>query len=268
MDRQAQAQIQKDEGNREFKSGNYKQAIYCYSKAIELDPQNHLLYGNRAQTFINLKMPLEAEADCNQALEIEPNFVKGYFRRGSIRKQCQRWSEAMSDFRQVLSREPGNRMAQQEVQQLEEVLQRLDPKARKTGQSQGQEKAKEVPLKVSDMLETPLVPVKVPTQPPESGYQFELDWRELVGHDRDQLRVQYMEMMGTQTLAKIFHHSMEPSLFSDIIKALICSKRTEFQFEVLFTLTRMDRFDFIFLFLDEAEKQSECPFDLTSISTF
>ena len=44
----------KEEGNIAFGNGNFKQALKCYSAAIELNPSNHIYFANRANAHIEL----------------------------------------------------------------------------------------------------------------------------------------------------------------------------------------------------------------------
>ena len=46
---------QKDLGNEEFKQKNYEKAIEHYTKAIEDNPVDHTIYGNRSASYHNLK---------------------------------------------------------------------------------------------------------------------------------------------------------------------------------------------------------------------
>ncbi|KZT26913.1 hypothetical protein NEOLEDRAFT_1042914, partial [Neolentinus lepideus HHB14362 ss-1] len=38
----------KDQGNKAFQAKDYDKAIELFNQAIELDPQNHVLYSNRS----------------------------------------------------------------------------------------------------------------------------------------------------------------------------------------------------------------------------
>ena len=41
-------------GNKEFTKGNYEMAIHLWTKALELDPKNHILYSNRSGAYSKL----------------------------------------------------------------------------------------------------------------------------------------------------------------------------------------------------------------------
>jgi tetratricopeptide (TPR) repeat protein len=45
----------KELGNEQFKAKNYKQAIEFYTQAIEENPTDHLIYGNRSVSHHHLK---------------------------------------------------------------------------------------------------------------------------------------------------------------------------------------------------------------------
>ena len=94
---ETQAEEKKNLGNEEFKKGNYQKAIKFYTEAIsKYNPSltNHILifielkgysgnaaiYTNRAASYIQLKDFTKALADCNQALNLNPQFGKAYKR--------------------------------------------------------------------------------------------------------------------------------------------------------------------------------------------
>lgn len=116
------ALIEKEKGNRLFKDGRYDEAIESYGIGIECDPQNPVLYANRAMAFLRKNMFGAAEEDCNRALEWDPNYVKAYHRRGLARQSLSKKALAAEDFRMVLSLEPNNKEARQHLTKLEKEL--------------------------------------------------------------------------------------------------------------------------------------------------
>lgn len=68
-DKIAQVNELKDQGNKAFQAKDYDTAVTLFTKAIELDPQNHVLFSNRSAAKAGKKewaAALEdAEAVCN-----------------------------------------------------------------------------------------------------------------------------------------------------------------------------------------------------------
>lgn len=66
----------KDQGNSCFKNGDYTTAIAHYTRAIKHEGGACAAYANRAMCSIKLGRWTEAEADCNEALMLEPTYLK------------------------------------------------------------------------------------------------------------------------------------------------------------------------------------------------
>ena len=68
-DKITQANELKDQGNKAFQAKDYDAAIDLFTKAIELDPQNHVLFSNRSAAKAGKKQWAaalkDAEAVCN-----------------------------------------------------------------------------------------------------------------------------------------------------------------------------------------------------------
>jgi len=73
----------KDEGNTFFKAGEHLKAAAAYTKAIKLEPDNHVYYSNRSQAFLKLSKVAKAIEDADKCIQLNPEFVKGYHRKAS-----------------------------------------------------------------------------------------------------------------------------------------------------------------------------------------
>lgn len=56
--------------------GDFERALQCYTKAIQLDPDNHLYYSNRAAVYMKQKKYENAANDSKKCIELKPNFAK------------------------------------------------------------------------------------------------------------------------------------------------------------------------------------------------
>ena len=56
--------------------GEFEQAVELYTEAINLDPQNHVLYGNRSAAFIRTRQYERALEDGRYAVQLQPGWSK------------------------------------------------------------------------------------------------------------------------------------------------------------------------------------------------
>ena len=74
----------KEQGNKLFAARNYEAAIECYTKALTKNPSVPHYFTNRALCSLNQKRWPQAISDAKQALEKDPNLVKGHFYLGEF----------------------------------------------------------------------------------------------------------------------------------------------------------------------------------------
>lgn len=88
----------KDKGNDAFSAGNYTDAVNFYTKAIEIDSGNHVLYSNRSAAYAKAGKYDEALKDANKVLDINPTWVKGLSRKVAALIGMKRHDEAFEIF--------------------------------------------------------------------------------------------------------------------------------------------------------------------------
>ena len=96
------AMILKDKGNTEFQNHNYKKAIEFYSKAIDLEPENHTFYSNRSAAYKSYGKFDEALDDANKCIELQADWAKGYVRKGTVYIQQNKLDLAEEVYKQGL----------------------------------------------------------------------------------------------------------------------------------------------------------------------
>lgn len=70
-------------GNDLFKTERFTEACSAYGEGLRLDPSNSVLYCNRAACWFKLGQWERSLDDCNQALRIQPNYIKALLRRAA-----------------------------------------------------------------------------------------------------------------------------------------------------------------------------------------
>ncbi|KAJ1692016.1 hypothetical protein LUZ63_016171 [Rhynchospora breviuscula] len=115
------AEALKDEGNSQFKVGNYLKAAALYTQAIKLQPNNATLYSNRAAAFLHLVKLNKALADADTTISLNPNWEKGYFRKGCVLESMHRYDDAISAFQQALHHNPHNSEVSTKIKRLNQL---------------------------------------------------------------------------------------------------------------------------------------------------
>ncbi|KAF9023391.1 TPR-like protein [Hymenopellis radicata] len=78
----AKAEKFKATGNSQMTSKQYDDAIASYSEAIAIDSENPIYYSNRAAAYSSKGDHLAAVGDAEQAISVDPTYVKAYHRLG------------------------------------------------------------------------------------------------------------------------------------------------------------------------------------------
>ncbi|WAR25055.1 RPAP3-like protein [Mya arenaria] len=116
------AVLEKDKGNEHFKKGQFDAAIECYTRGADLDPTNPLLPANRAMAMLKQDKFAAAELDCSIALTLDPLYTKAYLRRGTARLGLHKYIDAKADYERVLQLEPNNKKAKSDLELIEKEL--------------------------------------------------------------------------------------------------------------------------------------------------
>lgn len=114
----------KTEGNNLLAAGKLDDAIDAYTKAIENDGANAVYYANRSSAYIKQEMYAFAVKDADMAIGIDPNYVKGYYRRGTALLASGSPSDALPDFEEALRRCPNSKEAKMHVKACVDIMKR------------------------------------------------------------------------------------------------------------------------------------------------
>uniref|UniRef100_T1IPV7 Stress-induced-phosphoprotein 1 n=1 Tax=Strigamia maritima TaxID=126957 RepID=T1IPV7_STRMM len=107
-DQKIEANKLKDLGNGSLSAGNIDQAIEYYSKAINLDDQNHVLFSNRSAAYVQVNRFEEALKDAQETIALQPAWGKGYSRKGAALEYMGKYQEALNAYEEGLKKDPAN----------------------------------------------------------------------------------------------------------------------------------------------------------------
>ncbi|XP_024916717.1 hsp70-Hsp90 organizing protein [Cynoglossus semilaevis] len=91
-----------EKGIKLVQEGQYAQAVIMFTEAIRCDPKDNRFFGNRSYCYYCLEQYPPALADAERAIQLAPDWPKGYFRKGSALMGMKRYSEAETAMEQVL----------------------------------------------------------------------------------------------------------------------------------------------------------------------
>ncbi|KAH9579898.1 STI1 domain [Trypanosoma melophagium] len=112
----------KDKGNELMGMAKYNEAIAAYTKAIEIEPTNHIFFANRAAAHTHLKDYRSAIIDCERAIAINPNYSKAYSRLGTSFFYEGNYARAVDAFTKACELEPTNERYKEDLKQAEEKM--------------------------------------------------------------------------------------------------------------------------------------------------
>ena len=109
----------KEEGNALVKEKKYKEALDCYTKSIEIDPNDPILYSNRSAMHLNLFEFDKALTDAEKAISLKPEYAKAYLRKGKALEGLAKLDEALKAYKAGLEKDSANAQLLQASQELE-----------------------------------------------------------------------------------------------------------------------------------------------------
>ncbi|KAM3717945.1 Serine/threonine-protein phosphatase [Dirofilaria immitis] len=115
----------KDEANQFFHDQAYDVAIELYTKAIELDNQQALFYGNRSMAYLKKELYGSALEDANMALKLDSGYSKGYYRRATAYMALGKLKLALKDYDTLRKALPNNADAKQKYDECQKLMRKI-----------------------------------------------------------------------------------------------------------------------------------------------
>ena len=114
----------KEKGNKFVQERQYAEALNCYSKAIELDANDPILYSNRSAMYYNLNYFDNAIIDAEMAITLRPTYAKAYLRKGNALEGLKRYKEALDSYEAGLKQDPDNEQLIEAQKKLKELMEK------------------------------------------------------------------------------------------------------------------------------------------------
>ncbi|PNS15631.1 Heat shock protein sti1 [Sphaceloma murrayae] len=112
----------KAEGNKLFAAKDFKGSIEKFTEAIQVDPQNHVLYSNRSGAYASLKDYEHALEDASKTTEIKPDWSKGWGRKGAALHGTGDLVGAVDAFEEALRLDPKNAQAKSGLDSVQRAI--------------------------------------------------------------------------------------------------------------------------------------------------
>jgi tetratricopeptide (TPR) repeat protein len=98
----------KEAGNKAFQAGDFPEAVGYFTEALDIDSTSALLRSNRSGAYASLGLHAEALADAEWCINLQPDWWKGFSRRGHAQYHLGRYAESEKSFAEALRLNPGD----------------------------------------------------------------------------------------------------------------------------------------------------------------
>lgn len=121
-----EAEAHKDKGNTAWAEGKSEEAIVHYTHAINVGrtSQLHVYLSNRSAAYVAVGDFVSALDDATRSVDLNPNWWKGYLRKGTALLALGRFAPAADVFRAGLKLKAGNEFLMKGLEQAEEGIEK------------------------------------------------------------------------------------------------------------------------------------------------
>ena len=86
----------------EYLKGSYEDAIKCYDKVIEINPEDDKAYNNKGIALANLGKYEDATEEYNKAIEINPEDDTAYYNKGNALANLGKYEDAIEEYNKAI----------------------------------------------------------------------------------------------------------------------------------------------------------------------
>lgn len=120
-------------GNTALVAKKYSEAIQHYTQAINLDGANHVYYSNRSAAYLSKNDATNALQDADACINLNPDFTKGYSRKGAALHALKRYNDSIAAYNQGLEKFPDDAGLKKGLQSVQREKDGPPPSARGAG---------------------------------------------------------------------------------------------------------------------------------------
>jgi stress-induced-phosphoprotein 1 len=102
------AEEYKAKGNAALQANKLSEAIEHYTAAINADGTNHVYFSNRSAAYLKKGDHVHALEDAEACLGLNPEFAKGYSRKGAALHAAKRYNDSIAAYKQGLEKFPND----------------------------------------------------------------------------------------------------------------------------------------------------------------
>ncbi|KAJ7499347.1 activator of Hsp70 and Hsp90 chaperone [Mycena latifolia] len=152
----AKSAAAREEGNVQFKNGDFAGAVKNYTESIKRDPSDARGYNNRAAAYAKLVAFPEALKDVNEAIKIDPELTKAYIRKSTILFAMREYTKAIEAVQEATEHDPEHKHAKEIADQEMKCQQALFSQRGSETQEQTLERAMRDP-EVAGIMNDPVM---------------------------------------------------------------------------------------------------------------
>lgn len=112
----------KNQGNVAFQNKEFDKALELFTKAIQLNPNDHIFWSNRSGVYASLGKFEEALEDASMCVTLKPDWAKGYARKGLALYYLGKYEEAEETYNAGLKLDPNNAQMKEGLEQVNKAL--------------------------------------------------------------------------------------------------------------------------------------------------
>ena len=95
-------------GDTYLNTKRYQEALLAFEQAIQLDPNDAVIYNGKGLALSKLNRYGEAIIAYEQAIRLNPNNADTYFNKGNVLDELERYEEALAAYKRAIRLDPNN----------------------------------------------------------------------------------------------------------------------------------------------------------------